>query len=501
MYNVIEDRFIDNYVYKNAIGYRGYYVAFYEKYFYNSIIDSMLQSNMYRVPTIDAYVNRIINMMNKNTDLTALPALKQIYDLLDLKNVEKFSDEKLKFDTACKMTKIILTNIESCGTEMMNDSMYSYNSQPKDGGAIPVDEKLSVHELEEIAKNNITKDNKQISVKSDMGDISDKTFKEVMDIKKTLDIQKELLVGKVEKFSITKQQHSVINNIEKCGVRIVMIGDGLFPAGDKKIECIFVEKLTKSLIESPAFPLSDKIPSFRSFSTPGNEVRTAVESGIRMGNVMGKKLRIRNEMNMSKFLRKPVGKIDKRLLAEIGTGNDDIFYQYKINSYDKISLHVSVDSSGSMEGEKWNTTIALTTAICKAADMLDNFDVSVSFRSAILTKKNHSYTPYVIYAYDSRVDKFSKIKQLFPMLRPSGCTPEGLAFEPILDYLDGENLNKDKYFINISDGEPFLIYKSPIGNVDIKYTGNLAAEHTRNQVNKIKNRGYNILSYYISADW
>ena len=36
-------------------------------------------------------------------------------------------------------------------------------------------------------------------------------------------------------------------------------------------------------------------------------------------------------------------------------------------------------------------------------------------------------------AYDSRVDKFSKVKQMFPGLGPSGTTLRGLCFEGITE--------------------------------------------------------------------
>ena len=43
--NYVEDRRIDNYIYKNAPGYQGYYEALYDKYFHSNIIDKALQSN------------------------------------------------------------------------------------------------------------------------------------------------------------------------------------------------------------------------------------------------------------------------------------------------------------------------------------------------------------------------------------------------------------------------------------------------------------------------
>jgi nitric oxide reductase activation protein len=50
----------------------------------------------------------------------------------------------------------------------------------------------------------------------------------------------------------------------------------------------------------------------------------------------------------------------------------------------------------------------------------------------------------------------------------------------------------DSYFVNISDGEPCF------SNSDIQYTGHYAAEHTKKEVNKIRERGIGVLSYFVT---
>jgi len=524
IYNIIEDRCIDYFVYNNAIGYRGYYVAFYNKYFYNPIVDDMLQSNMYRIPTIDAYLARTINMMNKNTDLTALPDLYRIYNLIDLKNIKKFNTTTLKFDTACDIARIILKNANYYDLIKYNDPMYGYDDKKINSPEITNDEAdkgtaddsiendaedtqtNSTEKNEEQSKESnhrTTKDNKKISLKSDIGDVSDKTFKEVMQIKKMIDEQTDLVNGNEKKPSITTAQHEILGYIDKSDIRIIPVGAGLFDGGHA-IESIFVKKFTESVINTPSFPMvSQSRFKFALSKTLGQMVykngHDNLQMGIQLGMKMGKRLKILNETNTSKFHRKNIGKIDRRLLAEVGVNNEDIFYQYKIHSYDKINLHVSVDASGSMAGEKWDQTMVLTTAICKAATMIHNFDVSVSFRTTVRSKSGGDM-PYVLYAYDSRVDKFSKIKKLFPLLEPAGCTPEGLAFESLLRHLDATVDNKQKYFINISDGEPYLRYIN-WNNKGRIYHGSPASEHTKKQVEMIRNRGYVILSYFIDEGW
>jgi hypothetical protein len=75
MWNVIEDRFIDTYVFNEAPGYRGYYAAMYEEMWNLPEIDVLLQSDNFRYPSLKSYDFRITNFTNENTDLLALPRL------------------------------------------------------------------------------------------------------------------------------------------------------------------------------------------------------------------------------------------------------------------------------------------------------------------------------------------------------------------------------------------------------------------------------------------
>ena len=101
----------------------------------------------------------------------------------------------------------------------------------------------------------------------------------------------------------------------------------------------------------------------------------------------------------------------------------------------------------------------------------------------------------MLIAYDSRVDKISKVKNLFHLLRPSGTTPEGLCFEAVMKEIEMGSNDKDSYFLNFSDGMPMF------SNSDISYYHDTAIEHTRDMVNQIRNRGVKVLSYFIGDSW
>ena len=87
--NYIEDRRIDSYIFRTSPGYKSYYHAMYDKYFYSKNVDKGLLSSEFRMENIESYMFRIINLHNKNRQLSALKGLKEIYDAIDLSNIQK----------------------------------------------------------------------------------------------------------------------------------------------------------------------------------------------------------------------------------------------------------------------------------------------------------------------------------------------------------------------------------------------------------------------------
>jgi hypothetical protein len=139
-----------------------------------------------------------------------------------------------------------------------------------------------------------------------------------------------------------------------------------------------------------------------------------------------------------------------------------------------------------MSGSTWDKALTTTIAICKAASMVSNLDVQVTIRG-IWGKK-----AYICQAYDSRVDKFDKVKRLFPALHANGTTPEGLCYEATMKQFVPTTKDVDSYFLNICDGEPNF---SEDGT---NYYGDVALQHTRKMVKKIKEQGVRVMAYYVS---
>ena len=192
------------------------------------------------------------------------------------------------------------------------------------------------------------------------------------------------------------------------------------------------------------------------------------------------------------------GRIDKRLIAELRFGNSRVFSQTFTESYSDAFLHISVDASGSMSGSKWDNTMKTVVAICKAVDMISNVDVAVSFRSTH-DSNGRNYrsdtSPLILVGYDSREDKFSKVKKMFPCVYPGGTTPEGLCFEAIMKDIVPTSQNRDSYFLNISDGMPMF------SNSNFNYYNQEALTHTKNQVNEIRKMGVKVLSYFVGDSY
>lgn len=490
--NYVEDRFIDYTVHRNAPGYRGYYDALYDEYFNNKVISDALDSDMYRTLSIDSYMYRIINLTNPNTNLKALPGLYDIAKELDLTNISRLTTPKDRLNVAYKIAEIVFKNINEHNQKQtgpgfdQNDSGVPDNSNgmPGDG-----ESGKSTDDVLGGTESTVTSDN--AAVTSDVGTDANVSKTKQSKIAKSFEKQKDFLAGKIKKKKVSKREKTMLDVLEKSQIDLVPVAQEMMKASGfvGSVECILVKNMTKELILSEEFPMSIGANN----ESSRTELQKNVDAGIVLGTKLGRRLQIRNEINIDKFTRRNLGKIDKRLMHELGFETDtNIFYSTFTNKYKKVNFHISVDASASMRGPKWNRTIKLCVALAKATSMIDNVDLTISFRTTM------SYNPYIVVAYNSKVDKFSKIKNLFSYLIPVNTTPEGLCFEALMKFLPKADTNTNSYFVNISDGEPCFYYNNTSAGIAFSYRDKSACEHTRTQVRKIKESGYNIISYFVS---
>jgi len=477
--NWVEDRRIDHFLYGQAPGYRGYYIALYNRYFHSDIITKSLKSDEYRTEDIDSYLHRFINLTNPATDLDALNGLKEISDVVGIKTIDRLRDTSHALTVSLEILEIMFKYIAKIDTK-------------KKEGEIGDGEGEGVEGEEGKGKRKIKYDpNGKPSNGSGKG-IGKLSKEEIEDLLEQIEKQKEFLNGDIEKVELSGDDLNTLNQIADSGTEIKTIKvnppkgqrrdyDSVY--NPKEYNVTVIKRVTLEMADSGTMRFlgtgSDHYGS-------GASNQTAVNDGIRLGKQLGRKLQIRNEERLTKYSRKETGRIDKKLLAELGFGNVGIFQQTYIETYADAILHMSIDVSGSMGGDKLANAIKVVTAICQAASMTNgNLNVVVDVRST-----EGWGDPFVAIIYDSRVDNMIKVKKLFPRLETAGTTPEGLCFAAIQELIENSTNKLNSYFLNLSDGEPYFS----------GYSGTLAAEHTRGEVHKMRQRGIKVLSYFISDD-
>src|SRR5210317_1583556 len=133
IWNVVEDRRIDRFVFDSAPGYRDYYRAMYDKYFNDKLIDKALLSDEHTEECVDSYMFRIINLHNKNTDLNALKGLREIYKVIGLGSINRLKNSLDSFNIALKVFQIIMANLPSAESGEGEGSGNGEGEQPQNG--------------------------------------------------------------------------------------------------------------------------------------------------------------------------------------------------------------------------------------------------------------------------------------------------------------------------------------------------------------------------------
>ena len=472
MINYIEDRRIDSIVFKSSPGYKGYYHTLYSKYFNNKKIGKGLKSTMYRDVDFESYMFRIVNFTNEGTDLNALPRLLDIYRLVDMKNISRLKSTDDVIEVAKSICDVVFKLVgENKGDGKPENGEGEEDSEGEEENGSSSNNKGGGTEVDSGDKEMTPEDGEP----TEGEEISDSMKKSIENIyKKT----KELLEGKTPKSKMTKNDKKIVDALGNSNSELVEVGG---TEGLSKTKVVVVPDLTQALIDSKAFHFLHHY----SYSYRSSGKEEAIADGLRLGAILGKKLKVRGEEKDLIYTRQTSGKINKRLIAELGFDNGNVFSQVFTERYNKANLHISIDASGSMSGNKLSKSITSAVAMVKAAEMAGNIHVVVSFRWTQDDK------PVVIICYDSRKDKITKIKKLWKYINAGGTTPESLCYEALMKkWLGGVN-GDDNYFINYSDGAPWF------SNNEIYYHGACAEKHTKKMVKMMKNNGIKISSYFI----
>jgi len=515
--NWVEDRRIDMHIFKTAPGYRDYYTQMYDNYFNDKIVTKGIASDEYTDETFESYMFRIINLMNENTDLSKLKGLRAIYRLVNLKDISRLTSTKDAFQLAIDILAEILKTVPYENAEMMKGKGQG-KGQSGDGDD---QNEVEITDIEDGDDENDGQSeggmNGQMSGEAtaklgntddgqgQQGDTKVKlsdTAKKQLD--KKIQKQKDFINGNIKKKNVQKNELDKLKDIQESDTELVRVGNGMDRHGTqlKGVDCIVVKRLTENLLKSDDFPFS-----YNDWQT--NEPKVWAEDEVRrgttLGTLLGKKLQVRSESRETIFSRLKRGKIDGRMVASLGYDNENVFYTNEVDQFKKANLHISIDYSGSMSGDKLRKCVVSTVAIVKACEMARNINVQVSIRS---TDRGSNNLPYVAIIHDSRRDSFKQFARYMSILQANNTTPEGLCFEAILKNLVPSTNESQSYFLNFSDGQPS--YSISRGSDEMHYSGEPAALHTKQQVKKIRESGIDVLSYFItdygsnfehSSDW
>ena len=513
--NYVEDRRIDNIIFTTSPGYKGYYHSMYDKYFHSKIIDAALDSDEHTEENMESYMFRIINLTNKNTNLSALKGLRKIWTTIDLKNISRLKSTGDSFEVATEILHIILNNLQDAEVKVDENGNESYEPAQDSGqgsdkggsGSGSSDEPISDEDFQDLLdsiesgemKSQPKPEPKVEKVQETPTDKNLLSPHQKKQLENAIKKQKDFMSGKTSKKNVTKKELQDLETIESSGMSYVEVGDGLKTWDGRKMntKCIVVREFTKSLVDSGTISMVSKWKGDRyDDNVESGYEKDYITEGIRLGTVLGRKLQVRGESRETKWTRLDSGRIDKRLIAELGFGNDRVFSNSFVEEYSDAFLHISIDASGSMGGRKWENTMKSVVAMCKAIDMINNVDVVVSFRSTQTsggrTRRSDTSKPLILIAYDSRKDSFIKVKTLFKYLTVAGTTPEGLCYEAIMNDIVPSSNDRDSYFLNFSDGMPMF------GNNEVDYHGDVALQHTKKMVKDIRSRGIKVLSYFVS---
>lgn len=494
--NWIEDRRIDLYIYTNAPGYRMYYEAMYDKYFNDKVIDKALQANEKCQETWDDYMFHIINLTNPNRNLKSLAALQEIWNVIDLRNIHRLKTTEDALLVACKVYKLVKDAVAEAEAEQGNGEPQQGDGEPQQGSGMGQGDGDGSDE---------DSDSSAEATEGGIDTGSSLSANDLKKLSKAIEKQRDFLKGDNKKTGrLTKTQASIVNAIRESGTEVRQVATNESGTSDF-VDTIVIKKLTAGIIT--AMPhlftsrsedyISGKLNYAADVQSNQYRVKTLVENdqtvtqGIILGKALGRKLQLRNADRTLKTTRLQTGKIDRRLISQLGYDNANVFHRIVTDRYKNYFIHISIDASGSMGGIKFRNAIMSAVAIAQAASMTSGIRVQISLRGTE-TSTSGREKAVTLYAYDSAHDKISKIRNYFKYLDTFGCTPEGLAFKSIEQDIKRDAKGDECIFINYSDG-----YPTDVSGVAHRYDG---VQFTRKIINGFRELGINVISYFIAND-
>lgn len=513
--NMLEDRRIDRWVYTRAGGYRPYYDSLYDRYFFTVENTKNLRWNPeWRELTVDNYINRMLLMFHPAAKSDALPGLDELYKLIDLKNIDRLTEDKKEWNQVVplyeNMPKLwkeanILYGIILKFAALARESA---QEQGKGDGSMPGLPGMTAQDiLDALNGNDSDLPNLDLGEPSarpvedpdttKSGKPKPSTFNAKRGNKQLEDIRK-MTNGETKKKKAKSSEIQAADALEKAQADMVDLKGNGIPGGT----CMVTRKMSDELFGEPWFPFG-----FRNYYDNEKASTAAVSAGKRMGAILVHRLQVRNDPVLTKQTRLQQGGLDRRLLAQLGMDNESVFQKSRVDTFKPAMLHLTLDGSGSMNGEKWNKVRTVATAMAYVGSKMRNVDTVISIRGG-------NSMPIVSVVFDSRRDRFEQFAKWINRLSANGSTPEGLCYAATMELITECASTHDVYFINFSDGEPMFGLdtrafgetkggrrrKFGHGGYQFNYAGEMALRHTKHMVQSIRESGIKILSYFISYD-
>lgn len=502
MLNWIEDRRIDTLVFRSCPGYKAYYHKLYDHYFRTKEIAKMLKGAQFRTETYDNYEAHIINMMNTEFDKNALEVLPQVVALIDVNNISRLKNTEDALAVAEEVVTLIEAHLEKLaqaepqetqegpGQEGDQEEEETQQGSGASGSGEGEEEEGEDQEGEGEGEGEGKEEEQAPEL----------TAGEMYKIQKALQEQKEMLDGNVQKKQAPRGIAKKVADLQNSETDFTTVGDGTYKNDcliyrlDKevnKIAALYSSKTTRVALRKQyengeitwdEWNKQDKeigktLPTNLPAGLDGYRQRTyaqPVAEGLQLGALLGRKLQTRRESRELVTNRLRTGKIDAKRIAHAGYGIENIFNQIHIDKYKNANIHLTIDASGSMGGERWRNSIKMAAALGKAVSMIEGLELQVSMRET-----DHGDIPVVSIVYDSRTNKLNHLKMILEMYDCNSMTPEGLCLEAMIkkNLFKPSNNECDSYMINLCDGAPGA------GT----YGGYSARMHTKRQVKRINN--------------
>ena len=564
--NVLEDRRIDDFIYRTAVGYRPYYNVLYKELWNSPEISKALRIKPeWQKRSWEAYISRMINLSNPVAWETRnlLPGMDEIYTLADLPNIRRFDNEIMSYrkyeqEEYTKHGMVKRPSFRTMPNEMfwslghgrmvkpefypamwklalqivklMRDNVIEQertpSDQPNQGGG------LSCEDGEEQEGQPMAGDlpNLDTGMGAPMGNESDaedgdsdteqqiggqdnkkkrltKAERDAQVNEKKLDKEMDKVTdfvkGEMRKKKIDGKIESDVKAMDTAEASLHQVGNEKIGRG----RVLVTEQINDAIMSAEWFSFKNRYDR-----EPLPVQVEAFRAGLRMGQILVHRLQVRNEQIVTKYPNQPTGNIDRRMLARLGMELENVFSRSVMDTFKPALIHLSLDASGSMHGTPWNKAVTVATALAYAATKIHNLEVVVSLRGQVSGQRGLAHMAII---HDSRKNPFAHFRKYITLLSPEGATPEGLCFEAILEHVLQDAVDYSVFFVNVSDGQPSFT-ASPVGQKTVRrrslwaprsdkpvergisYEGATAWTHTRHQINKMREAGVKILSYFVS---